>query len=98
MLPVEVKASDLVRLGLAGEDEVQRSKKKLFKRLKKEKILSSYREGTDLFMLQPNARGECLFLDPHTRRCRVYDRRPDVCRDFPTQMGPRVGYCPFRKK
>lgn len=93
-MPVEIHASDLIRLGLTDEDEVQTSKKKLAKRLIKEKIVQSYREGTDLFMLSARPDGDCVFLNPKTRLCTVYDRRPDTCRGFPLALGPRPGFCP----
>jgi Fe-S-cluster containining protein len=92
-MPVEVKLSDLIRLGLTDEDEAQSSLKKLAKRLMKEGKISSYRQGTDLFMLTQKANRDCLFLDEKTRLCTVYERRPDVCREFP-KIGPRPGYCP----
>ena len=95
-MPVEVRAADLVRLGIASIDEVEASKKKLAKRLIKEKVCLSYREGTDLFMLAQKPNGDCVFLDPLTRSCTVYERRPEVCRDFPA-IGPRPGYCPHLK-
>ena len=93
-MPVEVKASDLVRLGVASQDEVDNSIKKLAKRLKKEKIITSYREGTEFFMITQKANSDCYFLDSRTRLCTVYERRPDTCRQFPAQIGARVGFCP----
>lgn len=96
-MPVEVKASDLVRLGIASEDEVQTSLKKLAKRLQREGYISSFRQGTDLFMLTAKANDDCYFLDTKTRLCTVYEKRPDVCRQFPS-IGPRPGYCPVMKK
>jgi Fe-S-cluster containining protein len=96
-MPVEIRAEDLQRLGLASEDEVRGSRKKLFKRLHREGILKSYRAGTDLFMLeQKNGTTDCYFLGPN-RLCTVYERRPDVCRQFPS-IGPRPGYCPAAPK
>jgi Fe-S-cluster containining protein len=95
-MPVEVEASDLVRLGVATEDEISISKKKLSKRLIKEKIVSSYRSGTDLFMMEAKPNGDCRFLDSKTRLCTVYEKRPDVCRKFP-EIGPRPGFCPASK-
>lgn len=92
-MPVEVNAQDLVRLGVASEDEVISSKKKLGKRLIKEKIVMSYREGTDLYMLAHKPNGDCVFLHPLTRLCTKYAIRPDVCRSFPS-IGPRPGFCP----
>lgn len=96
-MPVEVKVSDLVRLGLASEDEKQGSLKKLAKRLLKEKRISSYRESSQLFMLSARPDGDCSFLDPRSRLCTVYEKRPDTCRQFPVQVGPRVGWCPYGK-
>jgi Fe-S-cluster containining protein len=97
-MPVEVRAEDLERLGLATQDELLHSKKKLAKKLIKEKIVSSYREGTDLFMLSAKPNGDCYFLDSKTRLCTVYEKRPEVCRNFPIYQGPRLGLCPYRKK
>jgi Fe-S-cluster containining protein len=33
-------------------------------------------------------------LDAKTRRCTVYDKRPNTCRLHP-QVGPKPGYCPY---
>jgi Fe-S-cluster containining protein len=35
----------------------------------------------------------CMFLDTETRRCTIYEARPQICRDFPTQS--RCGYYDF---
>lgn len=95
-MPVEVRLSDLIRLGLTDEDEAAGSIRKLAKRLIKEGSVASYRQGTDLFMLAQKANRDCLFLDEN-RLCKVYEKRPDVCRRFPA-IGPRPGYCPGFKK
>nr|BFD60775.1 hypothetical protein CKG001_28820 [Bdellovibrio sp. CKG001]BFD64188.1 hypothetical protein BdHM001_28690 [Bdellovibrio sp. HM001]BFD68382.1 hypothetical protein HAGR004_34040 [Bdellovibrio sp. HAGR004] len=92
-MPVEIKLSDLIRLGVATEDEAQTSIKKLAKRLIKEGIIVSYRSGTEFFMLSQKANRDCLFLDSKTRLCTVYEKRPDTCRQFPS-IGPRPGFCP----
>lgn len=92
-MPVEVKLSDLVRLGVATEDEAQTSIKKLAKRLIKEGVIVSYRTGTEFFMLSQKANRDCLFMDSKTRLCTVYERRPDTCRQFPS-IGPRPDFCP----
>lgn len=97
-MPVEVRVDDLIRLEVAHEDEAIRSVKKLAKRLKKEGVISSYREGTEFFMLTQRPNGDCYFLDPKTRFCTVYEKRPETCRDFPAKIGPRVSYCPSQKK
>lgn len=92
-MPVEIKLSDLIRLGVATEDEAQGSIKKLAKRLVKEGIIVSYRSGTEFFMLSQKANRDCLFMDSKTRLCTVYERRPDTCRQFPA-IGPRPNFCP----
>ena len=35
----------------------------------------------------------CVFLDRQTRRCTVYEARPNVCRTYPDR--PRCGYYDF---
>lgn len=95
-MPVEVKFQDLVRLGVASADDEFTSRRKLTNRLKREGIIQSYREVTGNFMLTQRPSGDCLYLDPHTRLCRVYDKRPDVCRKFPVSMGIRPGFCPAK--
>jgi len=96
MLPVEVKSSDLIRLKLTTEDEINNSIKKTARRLKKEGFISSYREGTEFFMLTQKSNNDCYFLDLKTRRCTVYENRPDTCRGFPKALGPRISFCPFQ--
>ena len=56
--------------------------------------LERSREVTQLFMLVQRVNDDYLFLHPQTRRCTVYEKRPDVCRQFPQTMGIRPGYCP----
>lgn len=95
-MPVEIKLSDLIRLELVTEDEASGSIKKLAKRLIKEGIIVSYRQGTEFFMLSQKANNDCLFLDSKTRLCTVYEKRPETCRLFPS-IGPRPGFCPGSK-
>ncbi|OYZ17904.1 MAG: hypothetical protein B7Y39_14445 [Bdellovibrio sp. 28-41-41] len=96
-MPVEVTLEDLIRLNLISEDDVQNMGiRKITKKLIKEKWVSTYREGTKLFMLTQKANRDCVFLDSRTRRCTNYQLRPDVCRQFPS-IGPRPGFCPYIK-
>lgn len=37
----------------------------------------------------------CMFLDPKSRGCTIYDARPAVCREYPDR--PRCGYYDFLK-
>lgn len=98
MLPVEVKSSDLIRLKLTTDDEINNSIKKTAKRLKKAGVISSYREGSEFFMLTQKSNDDCYFLNSLTRRCTVYENRPDTCRSFPMTLGPRISFCPVVKK
>ncbi len=95
-MPVEVRAEDLARLKLADSDEME-SPKKLATRLIKEGVVSQYREKTGLFTITAKSNGDCYFLD-NNRLCTVYEKRPDVCRKFPTEMSRRLTYCPYIKK
>ena len=97
-MPVEIKLSDLIRLGIATEDEASGSIRKLAKKLVKAGILKSYREGTEFFMITQRTNDDCYFLDMKTRLCSVYEKRPDTCRNFPVNCGPKIGYCPSQKK
>ena len=95
-MPVEIKATDLVTLGLATTDDIEGSLKKLAQKLKREGFIKNYRSSTELFMLEQVRGRDCIFLDEN-RLCRVYDKRPEVCRKFP-DVGPRPGFCPARPK
>lgn len=95
-MPVEIKGSDLIRLELTDEDELNASPKKLSKRLIKEGIITSYRESSGNFMLTQKANGDCYFLNLKTRLCNVYEKRPSVCREFPA-IGPKPQFCPANR-
>lgn len=97
-MPVEIRLQDLIRLGLTDEDEASGSIRKLAKRLMKDGVIKSYREGTEFFMLTQKTNDDCYFLDSKTRLCTVYEKRPETCRDFPSIVGPRIGFCPVQRK
>lgn len=94
-LPVEASLSDLIRLELVSEEEAAESPKRVAKRLQKEKITQTYREKTGIFVLAQKANDDCIFLSKE-RLCTVYEKRPEVCREFP-KIGPRPGWCPEKK-
>lgn len=96
-LPVEVKPADLIRMDLMDEFELQDNVKHVAKRLMKQRQVEHFHAKTETFTLSRMANGDCLFLDSMTRRCTIYDVRPDTCRNHP-QVGPRSGYCAFRRK
>ncbi|MCK5783031.1 MAG: YkgJ family cysteine cluster protein [Desulfobacterales bacterium] len=94
-LIVEVTATDLVRLELTDEWEIENTLKSLIKRLKKDRIIKRYNFKTEKFVMEQSSNGDCIFLDQE-RNCRVYEKRPTVCRNHPVIAGPRPGYCPYR--
>ncbi|BHH84948.1 YkgJ family cysteine cluster protein [Desulforhopalus sp. 52FAK] len=96
-LPVEVKAEDLVRIGVVDVFELEDNMKRVFKRLSKEGLVEHYHAKSETFTLTRMANGDCLYLDPSSRRCTIYDRRPNTCRNHP-QVGPRSGYCAYIPK
>ena len=51
-------------------------------------------DKNSIFSLARRATGDCQFLDAVTRRCTVYELRPNTCRLHP-QVGPRPGHCPY---
>lgn len=96
-LPVEVKVKDLIRMDHMDEFELQDNLKHVARRLIKKGVVEHFHSRTETFTLARMASGDCLYLDARTRRCTVYNQRPDTCRNHP-QVGPRSGYCAFRKK
>ena len=94
-LPVEVRLNDLIRLGLVDEFERAEPLRLIARRLQKSGEVERFNHGTEVFTLSRMANNDCLYLDPVSRRCTVYGRRPDTCRNHP-QVGPRPGFCPYR--
>ncbi len=96
-LPVEVSVSDLIRLGLIDEFEAAGSLKAVAKKLEKAKIIQAFSPKSQIFVLDQRNGDDCLYLGKD-RLCTVYEKRPEVCRQFP-KIGPRPGWCPqFDKK
>lgn len=98
--PDEVRGDEVDR---AGTPEPQNNNRyritnKLVSRLKKSGHITSYRESTGLFMIASRANGDCYFLDEKSRLCRVYEKRPSMCRKFPTEAGNRLNHCPMTRK
>jgi Fe-S-cluster containining protein len=94
-MPVEVKLPDLVRLQLVDAFEAEHEEpKKIAKRLAKAGLIGHFNFRNSIFTLARRANGDCHFLDAKTRRCTVYEKRPNTCRLHP-QVGPRPGHCPY---
>jgi len=96
-LPVEVGIQDLIRLGVISEFDRQEPLKSIAKKLKKEGVVSRLHHKTEKLTLVQMANGDCLYLDPLDRKCTIYEKRPDTCRNHP-HVGPRPGYCPYEPK
>lgn len=94
-MPVEIRLPDLVRLGLVDPFEAEHEEPRLIaRRLVKAKLVERYNHKDALFTMARRANGDCRFLDQGTRRCTVYEQRPNTCRAHP-RVGPRPGYCPY---
>jgi Fe-S-cluster containining protein len=98
-LPVEVTVEDLARLGLLAADEAASPARlrHALKRLVAKGALESLRATGGLFFLKQRDDERCLFLGDDGR-CTVYEKRPDTCRRFPAVMGPRIGFCPSKRR
>jgi Fe-S-cluster containining protein len=95
-MPLEVQLSDLVRLELVDPFEVENVDHKLIaKRLLKAKLIDHYNPKHNIFTMARRASGDCNFLDEKTRRCTVYDKRPETCRLHPQKKSPKPGYCAY---
>jgi Fe-S-cluster containining protein len=94
-MPVEVKLPDLVRLTLVDPFEAEHEEpKQIAKRLSKAGVIEHFNFKHGIFTLRRRADGDCQYLDARTRRCTVYELRPNTCRKHP-QVGPRPGFCPY---
>lgn len=96
-MPVEVKISDLVRMGAITAFEAEEPVKTLAKKLKKEGVIERFHFKNRIFTLVRFANNDCIYLDSTSRRCVIYDRRPDTCRNHP-RIGPRPGFCPYEPR
>ncbi len=97
-MPVEVRLPDLIRLGLVDPFEAEHdAPKQIAKRLEKAGLIDHFNFKHGIFTLARRANGDCSYLHAQTRRCTVYEDRPDTCRKHP-QVGPKPGYCPYGDK
>jgi Fe-S-cluster containining protein len=95
-LPVEVDIEDLILMDLVSREEYLESPKKVAQALIKKKIVTELRAKTGLFVLQQRENMDCVFLDKQ-RLCKIYDKRPKVCRNFP-KVSARPNFCPYQSK
>ena len=94
-MPVEVSVPDLVRLGLITEHQAACDPEAAAGELAQAGVLAG-RQSPLVYVLAQKPDGDCIFLD-ESRRCTVYAKRPEICRQFP-RIGPKPGHCPYREK
>lgn len=91
-LPVEVRNSDLLRMGLIDSFELEDPPKAIAKRLMKAGIVAHVNIKEAIYTLTQHSSGDCMYLDRTSRRCSIYEQRPETCRQHPA-VGPRPGFC-----
>ncbi len=97
-LPVEARLSDLVRMELVDPFEAEvLAPKKIAKRLLKAGAIQHFNFKDSKFTLAQRANNDCVYLNPQTRLCTIYEKRPDICRNHP-RIGPRPGFCAYQEK
>ena len=97
-MPLEVKLPDLIRLGIVDEFEAENIEPKLIaKRLLKMRVIDHFNPKNVIFTMGRRSSGDCNFLDAQTRRCTVYEQRPETCRLHP-KKGPKPGFCAYGRK
>ena len=95
-MPLEVSLPELVRLGWVDAFEAEHEPaSRIAKRLLKDRLIDHFNHKQSLFTLARRASGDCMNLDAQTRRCTVYERRPDICRLHPQTRSPKLGYCAY---
>lgn len=96
-LPVELKVEELVRMEIIDAFEAVEPPKVLARKLLKAGIIDHFNFKNSLFTLARRANDDCTYLDAQSRRCTIYERRPQTCRNHPA-IGPRPGYCAYRQQ
>ena len=92
-MPLEVSLSDFIRLGFVQQEEAIEDLSKIATRLRKQKLIQKFYPRKMVFVLAQKKNKDCIFLDDQ-RRCTVYLKRPEICRQFP-KIGPKPGFCPY---
>lgn len=92
-MPLEVSLPDLIRLGLVSAEESIEDLSDIASRLKKRKLIQNFHPRKMVFVIAQKKNKDCIFLDEN-RRCTVYLKRPEICRQFP-KIGPKPGSCPY---
>jgi len=96
-MPVEVSISDLIRMEVLDSFEAEEPIKGIAKILKKQGIVEHFNFKNEIFTLVRFANHDCLYLDSKSRRCTIYTKRPETCRNHP-QIGPKPNFCPYKSQ
>ncbi|MBU4154331.1 MAG: YkgJ family cysteine cluster protein [Proteobacteria bacterium] len=96
-LPVEVRTKDLVRMEIIDPFEADEPPKKIAQRLMKAGVIDHFNFKNTIFSLARKANDDCIYIDSASRRCTIYEKRPDTCRNHPA-IGPRSGFCAYSKQ
>lgn len=96
-LQTDLTLDELIRMGVLTEFYRDEPIRKTAKQLKKEGIVKLFNLKKEIFTLAQRENHDCIFLDDETRKCTVYEGRPDTCRDHP-KVGSKLGHCAYIKK
>ncbi len=95
-MPLEVQLPDLVQLGLVDAFEAEHEEpRRIARRLEKARLIDHFNHKNVVFTMARRASGDCQFLDAKTRRCTVYEQRPETCRLHPRTKSPKPGFCAY---
>ncbi len=83
-------------MGFLEYGQVNGPLKRIAQGLMKRGIIASFNARTRNFLIKQHANDDCVFLDEN-RLCKIYDRRPFICREFP-RNAVRPGFCPSQRK
>jgi len=95
---VEVSVQDLVKMQVIEQFDADGPLKDIAKNLKKSGVIKRFNQKHETFTLAQFSNRDCVFLNQETRKCNVYENRPNTCRDNPEILGPRPGFCPYERK
>ena len=90
---VEATLDDLVRMELVAPMEALGPIKRIARKLRQQGLIEDHNPTRATFTLARRANDDCIFLGEETRRCTIYEIRPETCRNHP-EVGPRPGFCP----
>lgn len=76
--------------------EADEPPKKIARKLMKAGIIDHFNFKNTVFSIARKANDDCIYIDSKSRRCTIYDKRPETCRNHPT-IGPRSGFCAYQK-